>query len=79
MFDVNAQFVGPGAEQVAFHADQVAQIEQLVERVFLFADRIFAHIDLKLLAILHQVREAGLAHAANGHDAACDANLYARL
>ena len=79
MFDVDAQLAGPGAEQVALDADDVADIEQLVERKILFADRVLAHIDLQLLAVLHQMRETGLAHAADGHDAAGDAHLDARL
>ena len=79
MLDVDAELIGPGTEQVAFDADQVAQIEELIERIFLFADRILANVDLELLAILHQMREAGLAHAANGHNAPGDADLDARF
>ena len=79
MFDVHAQLAGPGAEQVAFHADDVADIEQLVERVVLFADRVLANVNLQPLAVLHQMREAGLAHAANGQDAAGDLHRHARL
>ena len=77
VFDVDAELIGPGTEQVAFDADQVAQIEQLIERVFLFADRVLAHINLQLFAILHQVREPRLAHAANGHNAPGDTDFDA--
>ena len=79
VFDMNAQFIGPGAEQVAFDADEVAQVEELIERIFLFADGVLAHVDLESLAILHQMREASFAHAANGHNAPGDADLYARV
>ena len=79
MFDVDAELVGLGAEKIAFDADQIAQIEELVERKFFLADGVLADVNLELFAILEQVREAGLAHAAHRHDAPRDADLYARL
>src|SRR6202012_4965044 len=42
-----------------------------------FADVIFANIDLQTLAVLLQMREAGLTLAANGHDAPGNRNFDA--
>ena len=69
---MNAQFAGAGAKQIAFDADDVADVENLVQLVVALRNRVFADVDLKLFALLHQVQEAGLAHAANGLDAAGD-------
>src|SRR5258708_2024300 len=60
---MDRQLAGPCAEQVSFHADDVADVQQLKERVILFRHRIFLYVDLKLLRALHQVDESGLSHA----------------
>ena len=73
LLGVNAQLAGAGAEQIAFDADDVAQIEHFVQLVFALRNRVLADIDLQALARLLQVQEAGLAHAAHGLDAAGDA------
>ena len=69
---VDGQLAGPGAEQVARHADVVAQVEQLVERKALLAHRVQADVDLQPLAVLLQRGKAGLALGADGHDAPGD-------
>ena len=71
---MDAEFAGAGAEQVAFDADDVADVEQLIERIVALRDRILAYVDLQAFAVLHQVHEAGLAHAANGENAAGEAD-----
>ena len=71
---MHAQLAGAGAEQIAFDADDVAQIEQLVETIVALGNRVLAHVDLQAFARLHQVQESGLAHAADGLDAAGDAH-----
>ena len=71
---MDAELAGPGAEQVALGAGEVAQIQQLKEAVILFGDGVFFYINLKLRAALLQVREARLAHAADGLNAAGNAN-----
>ncbi len=62
--DMDAQFAGPGAEQVSFDADNIADVEDLIQRVILLRHGVLADIDLQPLAVLLQMREAGLAHAA---------------
>ena len=74
---MHAQLARARAEQVAFHAHDVAHVEPLIERVVRFRNRIFANVDLQALARLHQVHETGLAHAADGLNPAGDA--HARL
>ena len=46
--------------------------EQLIELVVLLRDGVLADVDLQSLPALFQVHEAGLAHAADGLDAAAD-------
>ena len=75
LLGVHAQLAGSGAEQVAFDADDIAEIEHLVELVFVLGNRVLADVHLQSLAGLHQVHESGLAHAADGLDAAGDADL----
>ena len=65
--DMNAQLAGPRAKEISGHANVVAQIEQLVELKALLANRILPDINLQPLAILLQMRKAGLALAANRH------------
>jgi hypothetical protein len=78
MFDVHAQFAGAGAEQVAFHADDVAQIDQLVDGEIALGKGVLLDVDLQALAILRQMREPGLAHAAQGLHAPGDAHAHRR-
>jgi hypothetical protein len=58
---VHAELAGAGAEEVA------------IDAVVGIGDGVFADVDLEALAILEEVREAGLAHAADGEDASGDA------
>jgi hypothetical protein len=73
--DVDCEFAGAGAEEMAADADVVAEIEQLVESEGVFSDVILADVDLEALATLLKLREAGLALDADRHDATCDADL----
>ena len=70
LLDVHAQLAGARAEQVAFHADDVADIEQLEELEIALADRVLLDVDLQALAVLLQVRESRLAHVAQRHQRA---------
>ena len=47
---VHAQLAGARAEQIAFDADDVAHIENLVERVVALGDGVLADVDLEPLA-----------------------------
>ncbi len=76
LVDVNRQFVGLGAEQVSAHADVVADIEQLEQLEALFADRVLLDVELQPLALLLQVDEGGLAHGANGDQAAGHPHIH---
>ena len=78
LLGVDAELAGAGAEQVAFHADDVADIQHLEELEIALAHGVFLDVDLQALAVLLQVREAGLAHVADGHDAAGDAHAHLR-
>ncbi len=69
LLGVDAQLAGAGPEQVALHADDVADIQHLEELEIALADRIFLHVNLQPLAVLLEVREARLAHVANSHHA----------
>ena len=75
--DVDSEFAGAGAEEMTANADMVAEVEELVEGEGVFADVVFANVDLEALAAPLDLREAGFALDANGHDAAGDRNLGA--
>ena len=66
---MEAQFAGAGAEQVAFGADDVADIEEFEELVIALGDRVFTDVKLEPGAVLHDVHEARFTHAADGLDA----------
>ena len=78
LLGVDAQLAGAGAEQVAFHADDVAEVEQLEERVIALAHGVLLDVDLQALAVLLQVGEAGLAHVAQRHQASGNADPHLR-
>ena len=60
---------------MAADADVVAEVEQLVEGEGGLADVVFADVDLEALAALLELREAGFALDADGHDAAGDGDF----
>ena len=76
LLGVDAQFARAGAEQVALHADDVADIEHLEKLEIALADGVFLDVKLQALAILLEVREAGLAHVADGHQASGNADAH---
>ena len=69
---VHGDLAGLGAEHEALHADDVADVEALEGLVGLLAHVVAADVDLNAALAIQQVREAGLAHHAAGHHAACD-------
>ncbi len=66
---MNAEFARARAKQISANANVIAQVEQLPQFVSRIADRVFLDVDLQPLAILLQVREPGLAHQPDRHDA----------
>ena len=76
LLDMDGQLVGAGAEEVALHADVVAEVEQLVELKRLFADIVEADINLKPLAALLQMGEACFSLHADRHQASGDADVH---
>ena len=75
---MNAEFARPGAKKISAHANVIAQVEQFPQFVSGITDRIFLDVDLEPLPILLQVREAGLAHQPDRHDATRDSHGDAR-
>ncbi len=81
--DVDGELAGAGAEEVAADADVVAEVEELVEGEGVFtllggaAYVVLADVDLEALAALLELREAGFALGADGHDAAGDGDFDA--
>ena len=73
---MHGELAGAGAEEPALDADVVAEVEELVHLEGALADVILAHVDLQAHAALLQLREAGLALQADGHDAAGDRDLH---
>ena len=58
--DVDGEFAGAGAEEVAADADVVAEVEELVEGEGLLADVVFADVDLEALAVLLDLAKPAL-------------------
>ena len=57
----------------------VTEIEQLVKLKSHIADSILLHVNLQALPVLLEVRESGLTHQANSHDATGHAYGHARV
>jgi hypothetical protein len=74
ILNVNAEFAGPRAEEIALDADMVSNIEELVKLPKLVAYGIFSDIDLELLARLLEVGEAGFTHQADRNQASSDSD-----
>ena len=66
---VDAYLAGLGLENIALHADDVADVVAAEVLELLLADGVGADIELELAAVVLDVAEYGLAHAALGHDA----------
>jgi hypothetical protein len=75
---VYAQLTGARAEQVAFHADNVAQVEALVDGEIALGDSVLLDVNLEALAVLRQMREARLTHTAQSLHAPGDADVHGR-
>ena len=72
---MHGQFIRLGAEQVPLDADEVSQVEQLVDFEVLFAHHVPPDVDLQPSGSGGQVRKAGLPVGADGHDAPGDAHV----
>ena len=62
------QLVGLGAKQVSGHADLIAKVEQLRQRVIALAQGVLADVDLEARAAVGDHDEAGLAKVADADD-----------
>ena len=69
-------FLCPRAEQLAAHADEIAQVQQLEHVVDLFAERVTLEIQLHLAGPVPEMHECRLAVRANRHDPAGSTHLY---
>jgi len=72
---VEGELAGARAHKVAADADVVAEVEELIEVEEVFADVVFADVDLEALAVLLDLGESCFALDADGHDAAGDRGL----
>src|ERR1035441_8227675 len=75
---MNAEFARTRAKQISANPYVIAQVEQLPQFEAGIADRVFLDVDLQLLPVLLQVREPGLAHQPERHDASRDAHRHPR-
>ena len=73
---MNAEFAGARAEEISLHADDVADIHQLEQREIVLAHGVFLDVNLQALAALLHVRESGLAHVTQRHQAPGDADPH---
>ena len=81
VFAVDRQLARIGAEGEAFDADDVADVEQLLEdriverRISFGADVVAADVDLDAARVVLQLEERGAAHDTARHDTARDADI----
>ena len=75
LLDVNGKLAGTSAEEMATNADVVAEVEKFVECECVFANIVFADVDLEALAALLELRKTGFTLDANGHDASGDGDV----
>ena len=66
---VNAQLARARAEEIALHADDIADIHQLEEVEIALGYRVLLHINLQAFAVLLQMREPGFTHVPQRHEA----------
>ncbi len=76
---VYAELAGSRTEEIPFHSDNVAEVEQLPQREVALAHRVLLHINLGPLAALLEMRKPGFTHAAHGLNAARNAHRGALL
>ena len=75
---MNAEFARARAKQISADADMIAQVKQLPQFKAGIADRVFLDVDLQPLPVLLQVREPGLAHQPDRHDASRNPHRHPR-
>src|ERR1700694_3180931 len=66
------------AKQISANSNMIAQVEELPQFVAGIADRVFLDVDLQPLSVLLQVREPGLAHQPDRHDASRNPHRHPR-
>ena len=67
---MDGQLVGAGTKEVAFDANEVAKVEQLVDREVALADRVLPDVGLDLGLAVRDGNEVGFAEAPDGQDPA---------
>src|SRR5262249_11093734 len=78
LLDVHGKLAGARAEEIAFHADDVPDIDLLVQLEIALTDLVLLDVDLESFAILYEMREASLAHPAQRLHASGDAHTVGR-
>src|SRR5207244_3222164 len=63
------------SEQIPTHADEIAEIEQLVELKSRFAHKVELHVNLQPLACLLQMGKSSFALSSNRHKAPGNADV----
>src|SRR5690348_912216 len=74
---MNTQFAGASSEKIALHADDIANVEQRIERKIIFRDGILLDVNLKASTVLLQMCESGLSHTTQRLNAACNSHFHA--
>ncbi len=75
---MNAELARARAKQISANPNVIAQVKQLPQFEAGIAYRVFLDVDLQPLPVLLQVREPGLAHQPDRHDASRNPHRYPR-
>src|SRR5947209_8515222 len=73
---MNRKLACTGVKEIAFDADDVAQVQHFVELIVAFRHSVLADVGLQAFARWHQVHETGSTHAANGLDTTRDGYVW---
>ena len=73
---LHRQLVGPGAEHLAFHRDDVPDVEPPELRVLALRQVVATQVDLNVSGNVAQVRERRLAHDSAGHHPSGDGHRH---
>ncbi len=76
---IDGELVRPRAKQMAFHADDIADVQELIHAKVALGQRILLDVDLNLRAAVGQHQEIGLAEAADAQNAAAGNGVDAVL
>jgi len=76
---MDCELTGARAEEIAAHADVIAEVEKFIESKAFFADEVELHVNLQPLPALLHMGKAGLALQAQGDDASGNFHRHMRL